>query len=153
MDIDGLEALVRLVQPYDRSALLLLANLRIDEATGCWEWTRYRDDAGYGQVGLRGHRVTPVHRAVWEAFVGPIPDGLTLDHLCRNPPCANPRHLEPVTNSENVRRRHAPASPPLAGLCRKTRSSYTQGCHCVDCREANRLYNVARRPSAIPQGV
>lgn len=44
------------------------------------------------------------HRAVYEALVGPIPPELELDHLCRNPACVNPAHLEPVTRKENVRR-------------------------------------------------
>src|SRR5690606_7471316 len=63
-----------------------------------------------------------VHRVTYEAFVGPIPEGLEVDHLCRNRACCNPEHLEPVTRSENRRRawRDAPRPPrPLAAECRK----------------------------------
>lgn len=76
--------------------------IRRDES-GCWEWQAYRNHAGYGQVGLNG-RLALAHRAVYEALVGPIPEGMSLDHLCRNPPCVNPEHLEPVTHAENMRR-------------------------------------------------
>jgi len=76
------------------------------EVGDCWEWTGYRDTAGYGKVGING--VTQlIHRVVWEALVGPIPAGLDLDHLCRNPKCCNPDHLEPVTPGENTNRNYA----------------------------------------------
>lgn len=64
----------------------------------CWEWTGQKD-SGYGRYSGR-----PAHRVTYEVLVGPIPDGLTLDHLCRNKGCVNPDHLEPVTSSENTRR-------------------------------------------------
>jgi len=69
----------------------------------CWLWTGYRDKFGYGYMGIASKPIG-VHRVAWEILVGPIPDGLTIDHLCRNTSCVNPEHLEPVTNSENIRR-------------------------------------------------
>lgn len=69
---------------------------------GCWEWTACRND-GYGQLRVVGRTVW-AHRYAYERFVGPIQDGLVLDHLCRNPGCVNPAHLEPVTNRENLLR-------------------------------------------------
>src|SRR5690349_8419011 len=69
----------------------------------CWVWSRARDHAGYGGVYCDGH-IVGAHRWVYQQLVGPIPDGLHLDHLCRNPSCVNPDHLEPVTVAENVRR-------------------------------------------------
>lgn len=71
-------------------------------ADACWIWTGGRQSAGYGRLSF-GAR-TLAHRAVYELLVGPIPEGLTLDHLCRVPLCVNPDHLEPVTRGENVLR-------------------------------------------------
>jgi hypothetical protein len=74
-----------------------------DPETGCWLWAACRNSAGYGKFGIDG-RVVLAHRFSYEQHVGPIPDGLQLDHLCRVRCCVNPAHLEPVTGSENVRR-------------------------------------------------
>lgn len=72
--------------------------------SGCWEWTGPTNPLGYGLInsGPTGRRST--HRASYAFFVGPIPEGLVLDHLCRNRRCANPAHLEAVTCAENLRR-------------------------------------------------
>ncbi|MFT9670521.1 HNH endonuclease signature motif containing protein [Streptomyces rhizosphaericola] len=69
----------------------------------CWTWSGYRDRNGYGQFTLHG-RTYPAHRYAYMQLVGPIPAGLVIDHLCRNPSCVNPAHLEPVTHAENMRR-------------------------------------------------
>lgn len=61
--------------------------------------SRNRD--GYVQITLAGKRRTGAHRWAYELLVGPIPAGLTLDHLCRQPSCVNPEHLEPTTQREN----------------------------------------------------
>ena len=72
----------------------------------CWEWEGRVESNGYAQAKYGGQR-GQVHRLVYEALVGPIPDGLTLDHLCENKRCYNPAHLEPVTIAENIRRARA----------------------------------------------
>lgn len=77
----------------------------IDEH-GCWLWTGYIGEGGYGRV-YEGHsdgRTLMAHRVVYELAVGPIPEGLTLDHLCRVRCCVNPDHVEPVTLRENLLR-------------------------------------------------
>lgn len=76
------------------------------EPSACWFWTGTRYPNGYGKFHLGGKNGKGIgaHRFAYELLVGPIPDGLTLDHLCRNPPCVNPAHLEPVTQRENTLR-------------------------------------------------
>ena len=80
-------------------------NVRPNLETGCWLWTGPLMPNGYG-----AHRVGPgwpnkaAHRLGYEHYVGPIPDGHQLDHLCRQRNCVNPEHLEPVTPSENTSR-------------------------------------------------
>lgn len=91
----------------------------IDQTAGpdaCWPWTASTLDSrrGYGQV-RRDGRNQRAHRVAYELSVGPIPDGLTLDHTCHDPntcvapcphtKCCNPAHLEPVTLVENIARR------------------------------------------------
>lgn len=71
--------------------------------TGCWLWTACLDKDGYGFFS-DGVRQRHAHRFAYEFFVGPIQPGLQLDHLCRQPRCVNPAHLEPVTGRENLLR-------------------------------------------------
>lgn len=72
-------------------------------AGGCWLWSGSCDRGGYGQITVNGKHLR-AHRVAYEAFVGPIPDGLQLDHLCRVRACVNPEHLEPVTARVNALR-------------------------------------------------
>jgi hypothetical protein len=81
------------------------SRILIDPETGCWNWVGYKGH-GYGYMtrggGKRGSM--RVHRWSWEQVHGPIPEGLVPDHLCRNRACANPAHLELVTQGENILR-------------------------------------------------
>jgi len=74
-----------------------------DANTGCWNWTG-GTTKGYGSFTYPGRSKCYAHRFSWEMHRWPIPEGLVVDHLCRNTICVNPDHLEPVTQGENVRR-------------------------------------------------
>ena len=69
----------------------------------CCIYTGGKDQRGYGHISVNG-RNQSVHRVTYESIKGPIPEGLELDHLCRQRACCNPTHLEPVTRGENTRR-------------------------------------------------
>jgi hypothetical protein len=76
---------------------------RIERSDGCWLWTGALNSWGYGHFYIRGrHERAP--RYSYNLFTGPIPSGAVIDHVCRNPACVNPAHLEAVSVSENARR-------------------------------------------------
>lgn len=86
-----------------------MARVRVT-SSGCWEWPG-NQRGGYGRIETKvaGKRRRPAaHRVFYEEFVGPIPDGLSIDHLCRNRACVNPDHLEPVSMRENLLRKSLP---------------------------------------------
>ena len=81
----------------------VMAKIHITD-DGCWEFVGARTPAGYGKVKVDGKLVT-THRLMLAHHLGePIPDGVEIDHRCRNKPCCNPAHLELVTHQENCRR-------------------------------------------------
>lgn len=100
---------------------------KLDRSTstlGCWLWTGEVAKTGYGVVRRDTRRRDlgrmGAHRYFYEAIIGPIPDGLELDHLCRVPACVNPDHLEPVTHAENMRRSLSPAAiTARRGICQR----------------------------------
>jgi hypothetical protein len=71
-----------------------------DAHNDCWEWTGFKSDDGYGQISLNG-KSAKAHRVSYELFVGPIPKGHQIDHMCRNHACVRPDHLQVLPRSEN----------------------------------------------------
>lgn len=81
---------------------------KVDKTGDCWLWTAFRR-RGYGRFTVNG-RMVNAHRYSFELAGGTVPDGLVLDHLCRNRSCVNPAHLEPVTSRVNTLRGLTPAA-------------------------------------------
>lgn len=77
---------------------------KVVKTDGCWNWTGATQKPGYGRFVIERGRLSLAHRWAYEAMVGPIPEGMTIDHLCWNKVCVNPDHLEVVTREENARR-------------------------------------------------
>lgn len=133
----------------------------VNPETGCWEWIGQINAYGYGKISI-GSKTdgtafkAMAHRVAYELLVGPIPDGLDLDHLCRNRRCINPAHLEPVTRQVNLLRgetlparnaakTHCVRGHELAGdnvIHQKTGKRW--------CRECRRAHDRKRRPAKIP---
>ena len=86
----------------------LLARCDLHAPNGCWEFLGCLDQ-GYGRAVFRG-KDGNVHKHVYEELVGPVEEGLELDHLCRNRPCCNPAHLEPVSRKVNILRGDSPTA-------------------------------------------
>lgn len=71
-----------------------------DRDCDCWIWTRYCDPLGYGHVNVDG-QMKLAHRVAYELLIGPIPEGKESHHVCENPSCVNPAHIEPLTPTEH----------------------------------------------------
>lgn len=137
----------------------LLGKFEVRTPGECWPWRGPFNAKGYGRFfgRLPGVATATIaaHRAVWTTLVGPIPDDLTLDHLCLNKACVNPAHLEPVTSSENSRRQMAPGWPGWeSGECPHGHSLdgnlYVRPSGKRCCRACRRIADAASRRSKRP---
>jgi hypothetical protein len=117
----------------------------------CWVWQKALTEKGYGRSKIPGFRRTMrVHRATYELYVGPIPEGLTIDHLCRIKSCCNPDHLEAVTAIENCRR----APPPVRAErthCSEGHELTPENVCAKGCRACINAYMRKWRRSASPE--
>jgi len=124
----------------------------------CWVWRRHISPNGYGIIGVKigdGWQNKQAHRVSYESFIGPIPSGLDLDHLCRDRRCVNPNHLDPVTRSENLKRSplmnrqghktHCPRGHPYSGV------NSRGGRFCHKCAAATALKSYHRRKHDRPR--
>lgn len=128
----------------------LVKRVVVDER-GCWNWQGAKNSEGYGRARGRNSRIGYTHRIMYEETHGPVPRDLQIDHLCRNPGCCNPEHLEAVTPLVNTRRgctsekaralreqrTHCPSGHPLvAGNLYFDKKGYQS------CKECRRLRNL-----------
>lgn len=125
----------------------ILSRIVVDDASGCWNWQRSKLAGGYGCVYWE-HKPRAAHRAMFESVKGPIPPGVQIYHLCRNPTCCNPDHLEATTPGE-----HTPLAPMAPRRERATHckhghaftpeNSYFDPRGVRSCKECRRIRNEA----------
>lgn len=100
----GLRVKLRLLKPDYLASIKERIESRYEITEDyCWEWTGWRFPYGYGGISIRS-QMQGAHRVYYQIINGFIDDDLVIDHLCENPPCINPDHLEPITLGENTLR-------------------------------------------------
>jgi hypothetical protein len=107
------------------------------DGTRCLEWVGFRDK-GYGRFQLAHQKPVGAHRWLYERWVGPIPEGMHIDHLCRNRACVNPAHLDVVTLAENNRRAAPHRERPIKWVCKWGHPKKLYPCGVVACPTCNR---------------
>ena len=118
-----------------------MAKVEVRKSGCCWQWTGSHNKGGYGNLKVAG-QAQIAHRLSYEHFIGPIPEGKQLDHLCRNPACVNPEHLEVVSNAENTRRGNRPVlTIEQAAAVRLMRGEYPDMSH----RQLAEMFSVDHR--------
>lgn len=129
-----------------------IRNRTILNKSGCWVWRGALNADGYGQIWHKG-KTQLVHRVMYTLAIGPIPDGLTIDHVkergCTSRACCNLGHLEPVTRKINILRgdtfqaRHAAQTHCLNGHEFSPENTYIEASGSRRCRECKRALNRA----------
>ena len=147
-DLDSLQ----LILPVGGKRRITPNKYTVNAETGCWEWNGSLNNHGYAQS-WDGRKPVLGHRLSYEEHCGPIPAGLTIDHLCRNSRCVNPDHLEPVTHRENMRRgrfgsaTHCPKGHPYdAANTRVERTRFGFGRRCRECARVRNLASTRANP-------
>lgn len=98
--------------------------VRVSEPDDCWEWMAHRMKSGYGTLTIDNHP-RMAHRIAYEISVGPIPNGMEIDHICHNPSCVNPSHLRVASRTQNSvnRRRSKNNTSGIKGVYRVSRTT------------------------------
>jgi hypothetical protein len=122
---------------------------QIDAAGDCWEWTGTKAVQGYG-VTTVGRTQWKAHRLIYEALGGPIPEGMTIDHLCRNKICVNPDHLDVVSAVENVMRGYSPQAKHARKVYCQRGHRLPTSRHCQTCaNERHRQYRAEGKDKTV----
>lgn len=148
---------------YKNAAEQIASCSQPEPMSGCWLWLGKLSASGYGNV-THGGRNLMAHRLAYETFVGPIPSGLELDHLCVTPCCVNPDHLEPVTQAENLRRAtmrrtHCKHGHEYTPVNTRVRPDGARACRACARSAANRAWKrkprlvTVRAPRMAPTGL
>ena len=124
----------------------LLSVSDVEPETGCWIWKRRLNRWGYGHISVEAKRM-PAYRYSWTLANGPIPEGMTVDHLCFRPSCVNPDHLRLLTPRQNAAlNRRALATQCKRGhefsdenTRRTTRPNGSVSRYCRECERVRRL--------------
>lgn len=119
---------------------------KVIKTEGCWIWTANmtHPKGGYGRILTGGRRFELAHRVAYKLVKREIPEGMTLDHLCRNRLCVNPDHLEPVTMRENILRGESPTAIRFRrGTCDKGHP-YAEGSRGRICKICKKNYDSIR---------
>lgn len=129
------------------------------DVSACWNWSGASNPrTGYGNFNIGDRRYVLPHRFAYEALRVDVPEGLQIDHLCRNRLCVNPWHMEPVTPSVNVRRSSNAAALNInRAVCRKghpftEENTYRSGAYrkCRACHlQRERTYRANRKGGAV----
>ncbi len=118
---------------------------KIKQSGDCWLWTGEKITDGYARFYISGKRIR-AHRFIYELLIGPIPAELELDHLCRNPLCVNPFHLEAVTHRVNTLRGKGPTARNAIKIhCLRGHLLRDAYIHPTGARDCNICHNMRRR--------
>lgn len=113
---------------------------KVQFTDSCWNWTGYRDKKGYAPFWL-GNKTLKAHRVAYTWWVGPIPDGLTVDHECENTGCVNPDHLSVMTAQENLFSSMGSTSEYCRRGHLRTEYKYFDSAGSLRCRLCHKLNN------------
>ena len=135
------------MKPHEITPEALKARAHVGNPRSCWPWLGNRTEHGYGLVDInptdRSQRTaTTAHRAMYEAVFGPVAEGRTVHHTCRNRACINPEHLVALTPAEHARIHALEDRGQIdAEVCGTVSRYVGRKCRCRTCKDAWNAYN------------